>query len=326
MKSPGGKLKSMKSSVSEEEQKIDPYVVLNDPRLKGLPQYYTLTPQRDVVVIDEKHYQREATSLVAAIGSTLDMGGTLVATKTVVKRADGSYALVDGATSWRAAEPRGIPLEVRVFGPFRGGDDIELEAQLFYVLNEMRPVTSDAKIRVHDGLAADLLRRVNKDKSPTNVLYRGIWSEMSRTGVLSATAACRGLMAFILPDRPTFGTSASQMLASLEEPLSNDATLRKAEEFLTEVMKAFAVKPKGYTNKRGNGAWSYSPTMVLAASLGYAKACLGGQRFTQKDIEALQGGKSAKVLEWATAKSILEIPRKERIRTIGNRFVSEVEK
>lgn len=296
----------------EDDKLLDPFLVLHDRRLKGL-EIIDLDPSDNPkYIIDEQHYQRPATHEVEDIKASLAAGGSLVAVKTVVRRKDGTYAIVDGGQTWRACIDPSImrPMPVRVFATTE--DDYEFEAQLFYILNTVRVVASDVKIRAHGGATADFLRAINGDAA--GEMYHKLWTEKGATGYVSATAIVRALGTLFLEAddeaytermgaghavlMQTIATSIQSILPKLDLLLASKQTQDKAEEFLAELRH---VSPQ-------------KPDVVKVVALALAKRLTGNSRFTKRQLTTL----TSKGMEASIRKTTKNgESRRERIHDIG---------
>ncbi len=271
-----------------DEAPLDKFLVLKRPELKTYKDLVLDIADPEVrrkLYIDEQYYQRPATTEVGDIKRTLLAGGILPAQKQVVERRDGTLAVVDGGQSVRALTSEEVLRSARATKTLSVRkyefDDIELEAQLFYVLNSVRAVNADIKIRAHGGPVASLLKAVN------NRIEGKIWSlKTGGTAHLSATAVVRALGTLLLEadDKEhtawgksfsavldqTIGNSAAKILAGLD-PVFDEKMEERIEAFVDDLLSVYA----------------HRPVMEEVVALGLAKRMRGGKRFSSNDVKAL---------------------------------------
>jgi hypothetical protein len=308
----------MKPVEQDDEKYLDPYAVFSDRRLKQYTDGVALMPDGDGavivrdgktvngrhrVIIDVEHYQRGATSEVESIAATLRAGGIIPAVKSAVLRKNGDIAIIDGGQTWRAAVQTRSVMSVRLFE----FDDVELEANLFYLLNRVRAVTSDIRIRSCSAASAAFLRDVNDEKLTKNLF----WKPTGETSV-SATAILKAF-AEMFTDAQAVGTDISKVLEALDQPSAlgtkdraNRSNRDKAREFLLELLVAFKTR---------------RPTIVEIVAMGSVKRTRGMRAFSKKALATI--GKETKARA-TTLERIKELSRAKRIEMLAGIYLTQI--
>lgn len=304
----------------EDEKYLDEFAVFTDRRMKNFSDVSLMpdgdgatiikdgktTVGRHKVVIDTERYQRGATTEVQSILATIKSGGVIPAVKTAVLRGNGDIAIIDGGQTWRAAlhKDARVPMAVRLYE----FDDPVLEAKLFYLLNRMRPVTSDIRIRACSAASAHFLRDLNDEKVTKNLF----WKQNGEPGRVSPTAALKAFVK-LFTDEAAVGTDISSVMAALDLPSAfgpvdrnNRSNRDIARAFLGEVVATFS-----------------RPTIVAVVALAETKRRRELKPFSKPMIKAM--GKETKTT-LRTMEALKEFSRAKRIEMFADILMARIEK